>query len=1077
MIWAQVTTSSLRGIIKDAKGQGLSGTAIKATHEPSGSIYNTATASGGNFFIEGMRSGGPYKVEITYVGYAPIVLNEINLVLGETFVINQQMSESGQTLGSVVVTTSAKSPLLNSDRTGASTNISTRQLQNLPTLSRSLTDFTRLTPQANGNSFAGRDNRMNSVKVDGAVMNNGFGLSSDLLPGGDAQPISLDAIQEVQVNVSPYDVRQSGFTGAAVNAVTRSGTNDFSGSAYGYYRNQNFNGKNINDAKLTIAETSNKIYGARLGGPIIKNKLFFFANFEKSKYVYPGNPWVANRGQGSGVANVARTTAADLDAVSAYLKSQYSYDPGAYENYANNFANEDTKFLIRLDWNINTKHKLTVRYNQVIGTSDQGTNASSGPNPRSGPARISSESIAFEYANFKFRNVVRSASAELNSTFSSRLSNQLLGTFTYIEALRSTPGELFPFVDIWKDGSNYMSFGTELFSYNNGVKNNNYSLVDNLTYHAGRHTLTAGASMEIMNFDNSYTRMGTSYYRYNSVAAFLAGGAPSVYGVTYPYQSDTYAKVRFGMAGLYLQDKIAVNDRLNVTVGLRADLPIFLDKPLTNSTVDTLNLLDRNGNPTRYSSGAWPKSRVLLSPRVGVNYDVFGDRSLQLRGGTGIFTGLIPFVYFTNQPTNSGVLQNTFEPVGPTTLAQINRLEKDPLYWVKALPNEFPPTPTTKAPGTLALTDMNFKMPQVWRTNIGADYRIPNTPFVASADLIYTKDINAVYQFNANRKQASTYMKYSGDNRAFWGASANATYNPATGAIVSVLSNTDKGHSAAITVGLSIPYRKGLSGSLFYTHTNSKDITGNPGSNANSAWSNNYSVNDPNELLLGQSQFGVPHRIVGNLSYRIEYLNHLATTVSVFYQGSNPGRFAYTYDGDINRDGVSLDLIYLPKDAADLTFAPFTSTDGVTFTADQQRAAYVKLVSGVKELKNAQGGYVERNSGLLPWLNRFDVRVLQDIFTNIGKKRHSVQLSMDIINFGNMLSKKWGNRKELTTGSAFNYTLLKVASVSAAGVPTFNMATVRPSTSVPTQLAETPFRDQVNAANTWSMQLGLRYTF
>jgi hypothetical protein len=375
------------------------------------------------------------------------------------------------------------------------------------------------------------------------------------------------------------------------------------------------------------------------------------------------------------------------------------------------------------------------------------------------------------------------------------------------------------------------------------------------------------------------------------------------------------------------------------------------------------------------------------------------------------------------------------------------------------------------------LIDEDFKMPQIWRTNIGADYKIPATPLVATVDFIYSKDINAVYQFNANRKQAPTHMKYSGDNRAYWISSANATYNSATGAIVPVLSNTDQGYSASITAGISLPYRKGLSGSVFYTYTAAEDVTGNPGSAANSAWSNNYSINDPNELYLSQSQFAIPHRVVGNLSYRIEYVKHLATTVSLFYQGSHAGRFAYTYDGDINRDGVTLDLLYIPQNASELTFSDIKSTSGeVMFSAAQQQAAFANLVNSQKGLKDAKGGYVARNSGLLPWYNRFDVRLLQDIFTNIGKDRHTLQLSVDIMNAGNMINSDWGVRQELNTGSQYNYALLKVASVSAAGVPTFQMQTVKDEAGK-TVLPATPFRNWFGTGNTWSMQVGLRYTF
>jgi hypothetical protein len=1077
---AQVTTSTISGRITDDKGEGLPGATVLAVHEPSGTQYGILTNETGRYAFPTVRVGGPYKVTVTYIGYQAQSKGNIIADLGSTAIVNIQMLDEGTQLTEVVVSTS-RGDVFGEERTGASTNINAKQLSSLPTISRGLTDFTRLTPQANGTSFAGRDSRLNSVKIDGANFSNGFGLSSDLLPGGDAQPISLDAIQEVQVNIAPFDVRQSGFTGAGVNAVTRSGTNQLSGSVYGFYRDQSFNGTKIDgDSLPKAAKSTNQVFGARLGGAIIKNKLFFFGNFEREKNVFPGNTWVASRGGNSG-ANVTTVRAEDLDAVSSFLKSQYQYDPGRYENYANEFQNENTKFLARIDWNISNKHKFTVRYNQVVGNNDQGTNASSGPNPRSSVARISKESMAFENANYAQKNIVRSLTGELNSSFGSKWSNQLLATYSYIESTRSTPGALFPFVDIWENGKNYMSFGTELFSYNNGMKNKNLSFIDNVTYQSGRHTFTAGASFELMKFENSYVRLGTSYYRYNSVQDFLTKQAPSVYGVTYPFQNDTWATVNFGLGGLYVQDKFAVTDRLNLTLGVRADMPFFFDDPLYNPAIDNLNLLDIDGRETQFSTKKWPSSKPLFSPRLGVNYDVFGDRSLQLRGGTGIFTGLIPFVWFTNQPTNSGVLQNTFEPVSPETQKLITELNADPLHWVNQLPESFPKQPGTKAPGTVALIDKNFKMPQVWRTNIGADYKIPGTPLVASFDYIYSKDINATYQYNANRKKATAQMSYSGDNRDFWNGASNATYNPATGAIVPVLSNTSKGFSSAMSIGLTLPARKGFYGSLFYNYSNAKDVSGNPGSAANSAWSNNYSINDPNERLLSQSQFAIPHRVVGSLSYRVEYANHLATSISVFYQGTNAGRFAYTYSGDINKDGVSLDLMYVPANSADLTFAPLSvkNSKGVELLAaspEEQRAAYDKLVDNIKELKDSKGGYVSRNAGLLPWLNRFDVRLLQDIFTNVGKNRHSLQLSVDVMNFGNMLNSGWGLRQELNSGSSFNYSVLNVSSVTADGKPSFTMNSIT-NEAGQTVLPETLYRNAFNIGNAWNMQVGLRYTF
>jgi hypothetical protein len=1045
------------------------------------------TQADGNFLIQGMRPGGPYRVEISYLGMASEKVEGIQLALGEHYVLNQSMKEDeGEEIKEVLIV-AGKSVILNSDRTGAATNINSSTINRMPSISRSLTDFTRLTPQANANGFAGRDGRYNNVQIDGANFNNGFGLSSDPLPGGGNQPISLDAIEEVQVNVAPYDVRQSGFTGAGVNAVTRSGTNDITGSVYGFLKPQSFTGLNVGDQKLAEnTRTSSKIAGARIGLPIIKNKLFLFGNLEYENRQSAGNTWLAQRPGVTG-SNVTRVSADSLDMVKQLLKTKYGYDPGEYEGYANNYVTKNIKGLLRLDWNINDKHKFTARYTQMSGTNDFGTNNNSGPNPRSSANRISSESISFQNANYQSEERVYSATAELHSNFTPSISNELIGTYSRIRSTRVTPGDLFPFVDIWSGGKNYMSFGTELFSYANDVINTNLSFTDNLTYTVDRHNFTAGLSFQTMSFANSYMREGTSYYRYNSVADFLNGAAPSSYAVTYLFPGqDQYARVKFGLAGAYVQDKFAVSPRFNLTFGIRADLPLFLDDPLRNPVVDTLTLLDQDGNTTHYTTAQWPKASPLFSPRIGFNYDVFGDRTFQVRGGTGIFTGNIPFVWFTNMPTNAGVIQNTLEPVDSATLSHITRLEKDPNYWPNHLPGNFPSKPSSKV-GAINLIDENFKMPQIWRSSIGADYKIPNTPLVATADFLYSKDINAIYQFNANRKPATQQMNYSGDHRDFWGGSKNAVYNSAAGTVIPVLGNTDKGYSMAATIGITLSPWHGLSGSLFYTYSSSKDISGNPGSAAGSAWSNNYSINDPNEQLMGYSQFAVPHRIVGTLSYRKEYIDHMATTFSLFFLGSNQqgtgqGRFAYTYSGDINGDGVSLDLLYIPVNSKDLTFKDISVKDkdgnDKVFTAEQQRQAFDVFVNNSKVLSNSRGKYVDRNSGLMPWINRWDFRLLQDVFVTAGKndRRHTLQFSLDILNVGNLLNKNWGLYQQLNAGSDYNYALLNVQSVSAAGVPTFNMATIKDNAGN-TVMPTTPFRNLFNTTSTWGMQVGLRYNF
>lgn len=1109
-IQAQVTTSSVTGVVTQSTGHATPGATIKATHTPSGTTYSSSANVAGRFNLANMRVGGPYKIEITYLGQDPIVYEDVYLQLGQPFVLNAVFSDGSLSIDEVSITGENR---INTAKTGASTNVGLKQLEELPQINRSITDFTRLTPQANGNSFAGRDARYNNLQIDGANFNNGFGLSSNPIPGGNSQPISLDAIEEISVNIAPYDVTQSGFTGAGINAVTRSGTNRVEGSAYFFLQNQNLQGRRIQDITLDKIDAAKRNYGFRLGAPLIKDKLFLFVNAEREE-VTGANASGANlwRPSENGVAdpdnNVARTTRADLDAVRNHLVNQWGWDPGRYEGYANEAKESSTKFLARLDWNINDTHKLAVRYNQVVGTSMQVANASSGPQPRSQTGRVSQNSITFENGNYAFKNVVRSITAELNSNFNSRLSNQFLATYTRIQDTRTTPSnQLFPFVDIWDGsatGTNYMSFGTELFSYNNDVVNNNYSFINNLTLQADKHNFTFGGAFEIQNFGNSYTRMGTSYYRYQSVEDFLSTGtasevAPIMFGLTYPYEGqDTYSRINFGLASLYAQDRWSVTDNFTLTYGVRAELPIYMNKLTANPSIDALRLMDVNGMPKNYDSGLWPKSKLLVSPRLGVNYDVFGDRSLILRGGTGFFSGRVPFVWLTNMPTNAGVLQNTIEPGNYGQVADWIgnvRFNTDPYYHLNNVPegaeSVFISSPRDGAPSSFALVDRNFKMPMVWRTSIGGDYKIPNTPLVLTGDFLYTKDINAIFQFGANRVTPNTFMNYGasgdegdyGDNRLNYVGGVQR-YNSAIGANnATILTNTNvKGHAVSATLGLTVPNYQGFSGSLFYTYSDSREVSPNAGSNASSAWQGSATIHGPNDQILHPSAFAIPHRVMANLSYRFEYANALATTVGVYYNGSHQGRFSYVYYSDFNNDGINNDLIYLPKDLNSLGFVDRVDIDGnLVYTAEEQRNALAEFVSE-NGLSKYQGKYLQRNGFLMPWLNRFDVRVLQDIFTNIGPRRNTLQLSLDVINFGNLLSKDWGIQSRLSNAQLLygnhmhtvqrnGRASYEASSTPASGVPTFNMNDINGA------LPTTPFQNVSTLGTTWQMQLGIRYIF
>ena len=1084
-VHAQVTTSNMSGVITTVDGQKTTGATIKATHVPSGTVYSATANSAGVFNLSNMRVGGPYRVEVSYGSEKPMIYDDLYLELGQPFALNPVFGEKTENIAEVVITGAGGR---NMNKTGAATNIGQKLIQDLPQSSRSITDFTRLTPQANGNSFAGRDARYNNLQIDGANFNNGFGLSSNPLPGGNSQPISLDAIQEISVNIAPFDVTQSGFTGAGINAITKSGTNKFHGSLYGYYNGKELSGWKINGEDIQKVSGAKMTNGFTVGGPIIQNKLFFFVSGEREvstgANASGANLWRASQnGVADAANNISRVKESDLIAVQSHLINRWGYNPGRYQGYANEAEQTGDKFLARLDWNINDKHKFAVRYNMLKGNSMQVANANSGPNPRSSWGRVSDKAMTFENGNFAFENNVQSLTAELNSTFNSSLSNKLLFTYSKIQDTRKSPSDqLFPFVDIWDGsatGGNYISFGTELFTYLNDVINDNFSFTNNLTYTVGKNNFTAGIAYEIQKFGNSYTRMGTSYYRYASVEDFLKTGtanevAPINFGLTYPYANqDTYSRVNFGLASAYLQDRITLNDKFNFTIGLRAELPTYLNDLTANPSIDALNLLDKDGNARNYASGEWPKSKISLSPRLGFNYDVLGDRSLTLRGGTGIFTGRVPFVWLTNMPTNAGVLQNTVEldyaAVAPW-IGNIRFHPEDKYYYVNNVPvggeSTFINTPKDGAPSSFALVDKDFKMPSVWRSSFGADYKIPNSVFTLTTDILYTRDVNSVFQYGANRKESTARM--TNQDRVFYPNAASYTYNNKIGANnATVLTNSDtKGTAFSATVGANMRTWKGLSGSVFYTFSEAKEISANAGSSASSAWTASPTVDSPNQQDLSISNFSVPHRIVANISYNIKN-----TTIGVYYSGANQGRFSYYYSNDVNGDGIANDLMYIPKAGEAVKFAPITSGSGATmttlFTAAQQSAAFDQFIAD-NGLEEYRGQILPRNEFLLPWSNRFDVRIAQNIFTNMVQKGDKVAITLDVLNFGNLLNSEWGIQDN--TVSSYGAAVLgRSGSVSAD--PSFTM--LRDGAN----LVKGATRPASNRFTTWSAMLGFKYSF
>jgi hypothetical protein len=1094
---AQVTTSSITGTAKSSTGEALVGATITATHTPSGSVYTTVAGKEGVFTLPNLRVGGPYSVKVTFSGLQPFTVDGVNLELGQPYNINALLNQNTQTLENVVISGTRRASV---QRTGASTNISNRQLTTLPTLSRSINDFTRLTPQANGNSFAGRDGRFNNVTVDGANLNNNFGLDlNNSLPGGGANPISLDAIDEISVNIAPYDVRQGNFTGANIAAVTKSGTNTYHGSAYGYYRNQKYIGTKVAGVKLAEpAKTYNKIYGATIGGPIIKNKLFFFLNAEYEEKPATLGYFIPAGGTGSG--NQSDVPVDSLKVLSDYLKNTYKYDAGAYDNFQSDVTTTNHKYLGKIDWNITDAHKLTLKYSELVASSSSlpsqsgGINGANSINPSIityGP-KFSKSAMAFGNTIYNIVDKVRSGSFELKSNFHGKFANQLLATVTKINTDKSHPGAQFPFADIagFTPGSknNYLSFGNEPFNGNyNVVVNDIYTATDNFTYFAGKHTLTAGLSYEFQKVGNGFMAGNQGYYAYGSLSDFLNNRAPQVFSLTYslvPGQDAVIsANLKVGQLGAYAQDEINVNENFKITAGLRIDKPNYPDQPLANKAVNGLNLYDKNGNLTHYNTGAWPTSSLLWSPRVGLRWNV-PDQKMVLRGGTGIFTGRIPFVWLTNMPTNigpyqQGVLITSAILANSGTGLTMNNFKFNPdahaynPFYNTSLPSKlFPTTGGTVVPsGGYAVISNDFKFPQVWRTDFGIDKQF-GKGWIGSLELLYSKDIHAVYMFNANQKTPDATVNLGGGvTRKSYSSSTALKLNPTSGNAI-VLDNTNKGQQFNFTAQISKAFNKGFYGSLAYTYTFAQDVTANPGSQANSVWSANPTSGTQNDIELAYSNFAVPHRVIASLSYRREYIKHLATTISAFYEGVSQGQISYVYNGDVNGDGnATTDLMYIPRNASEITFLPITASGNTpAFNAQQQSDAFFQFIAQDKYLSKHQGQVAERFGANQPWYNRVDMKLTQDIFANFGKNKYTLQFTADVLNALNLINQDWGVRNFFIYNNPLTPTV-------SNGVVSYKLRTYLPRGATQQVLLDRTYIKNYSTSSTYSLQLGLRFIF
>ena len=1021
--FAQVTTSSITGLVTDEDGETLIGATVTATHLPTGTFYGVITQENGRYTIDNMRVGGPYRIETSYIGYSADPYEDIFLALGQKLSLNFAMIQEA-VLATEVVITGSVDPILNGERTGAATSIDRDLIDNLPTISRSADDYTRLNLMAaEGGSFAGRNDQFNNYSLDGTIFNNPFGLDA-ATPGGqtNAQPVSLDAIEQLSVNIAPYDVTQSGFTGASINAVTKSGTNNLKGTVFGFFRNKDLTGGTVDGEEIFKGDLEQLQAGFSLGGPIVKNKVFFFANLELEQRSDLGSFFIPN--SGSSGPNVARVLQSDMQMVSDLLMSRYQYETGDLQGFSH--ESDNVKGLFKLDFNLSDKHKLTATYNFLDAFRDLPAHPSA--IGRRGPDFLT---LQFQNSGYRINNHLHSGIVELNSFFGNNIFNKLQIGYTSFRDFRDPFSDPFPVLNIGKDGVRYIVAGHEPFSINNRLDQDVIQINNNLTVVSGDNSWTFGFAFERFNFNNSFNLTGYGARVFFPDVAiedfpdFINSGAfdeevdaaRDAFSSNNANDSWALAETNLGQFSIYAQDEISVNDRLNLTFGIRLDVPLYfntadkIEENLGRACCYDPSIVyrDEDGNDVTFDHTTLPTGNLLINPRFGFNYDVNGDRTVQLRGGSGLFSGRFPFVWIGNQVAN---------------------------------PDFF----------FYNMTDPDFKFPQIWRTNLGYDRQF-GEGWIGTVDLVYTKDLTAHAVRNYGLKTPTSRLDgvdnrpvYSNDDRVL-------VFGSPTNAYVFTNTSTGSSFNASFSVerNWNNTYLK-----LGYNYLNARDGASIDAEISSDAYDRNpANVLNTNDIEVAPSLYGNRHRIVGVASKRFEWSNpNLATTISVFFEYVEGGRFSYTYSGDINNDGSGLnDLIYIPTDA---------EIDQMSFSGNEasQRSAFKNFIEQDGYLSSRRGEYAEKYGALSPWYNSWDLRILQDFGLSSGQ---NVQFSIDILNLGNMISSGWGVRQ-----FASQTALAQPIGVSFddMGSPVYSF----------TGQSSTFFND-FSLNSRWQVQFGLRFSF
>lgn len=1097
---AQETTSEITGLVTDAQGAAVAGATITALHTPTGTKYVTSSRKDGRYNFANVKIGGPYTITTTFVGFKDEVQDNIMLVLGQEFKADFKLAPISNTLTEVVVKAGSQNKIFNNNRTGSQEIITKDQMDKLPTINRSLQDFTKLTPTANGLAFGGQSNQYNNLTVDGANFNNSFGLSGTLGGQTNSQPISLDAIEQIQVNVSPYDVRQGGFSGAGINTVTKSGTNTFKGSVYTYTKGSGTQGYKVGDITLPKQQLDYNLCGFTVGGPIVKNKLFFFVSGEQERRTDPGTQFIAYDAnhQPNGV-NVSAASAALLQQLADTLKARFGYDPGAFQGYS--YKTQSDKITAKIDWNINSKHTLTIKYNYL--KSSRQIQASNSGSVNSSYGRTAGQyAMPYYGSGYTINNNFNIFIAELNSRFSNRVSNKLQVGYTALKDYRSAlsgtqtagknAGAYMPLVDILDgNGNPFTSFGYEQYTYGNVLNTNVFQFNDILSLFAGKHELTFGTQNSFKKYENGFSPAYEGVYRFNSLDDFYASLNGNKAAARYDLSASLKSDGSFPLVGpkdqeysIFAQDKWRIKPNLTLTYGARLDLAVFQNTFLYNPVVDTLSLFY---GKTHLNTGQGPKTSLLFSPRVGVNWDVFGDHKTQVRGGVGVFAGPPPFVWISNQASNSGV-------------ALFGSISNGAGYMFNSDPNAYRTQITGNGAGlaksySINVTDPNFKFPQALKASIAVDQKLPDN-FAVTFEYTIARDINAVFFQNVNLPNSTLTMP---DGRPYYtstqvypvgGGAASSINNPSIGNAI-YMTNTNKGYAYTATVQVQKTFRN-LYLNAAYTYQQSKDIMVG-GSTAATMWGSKPIAGDPNSAALGYSNAYLPHRIIVSASYRKEYAKYFATSVGAIFEAAPNGVGSYVYSGDLNGDGqTSNDLLYIPT-KADLQnyvnngqLAPAAATKVVTYnngvatttvvndtrTPDQIAQQIDSYVSQDGYLNKHRGQIAQRNALVYPWFKRLDLNLTQDFFfITKNHTKHTLRVTVDLINAGNLLNKDWGIYQvpNVTSPLAVKTTVVNGSPKPVFSFPYFNGGTQTPYSNT--------WKNDVSILSRWQMQFGVRYLF